>query len=245
MDRQLEEWIDKKLEPVKENWLEEKDVSVSLLSGLGAENSIEQMIWDIDNSNVRDILAYNLNENLRTREELKKEIAIYYQEIEPRLWDKDLNKMFNLLVTARRTLPSFILKEFGYRDQILAESDPKVKELMEISLKHDKFPSLVLNGKDFYKKFAEVKDEESRNIIVYYLGNWLSPRLVNDEYEDYLDIKNYEYKNEDLKNFLLSLIAERKADPSIIAFFFDIFKDYIEFWDEQKIYIMRLINKPL
>lgn len=245
MDTHLEEWIDKKLEPVKENWLPGNNVLGNISETFGAENSIEQMIWDIDNSDIRNTLAYNLKENLRTREELKKEIVIYYEKIEPKLWDEDLKNLFNLLVANRRILPSFILKEFEYRDQILAESDPKVKELMEISLKHDKFPSLVLNGKEFYKKFAAVEDKESKNIILYYLENWLSPRLVNDEYEDYLDIKNYEYKNEDLKNFLLSLIDERKANPSIIAFFFNIIKDYTSFWDEQKIYIMRLINKPL
>jgi len=242
MDRFLEDWVGKEVKPVHADWLEKK-VSNDIFDGLGAENSIEQMIWDIENVSIRNVLMNTLKENLRTREELRKEISIYYEEIEPRLWDNDLNKLFNLLVAnGKRILPSFILKEFEYRDQILAESDPKVRELMEISLKHDKFPSLVLNGGEFYKKFAEAEDKGSKDIILYYLQNWLSPRLVNDEYEDYLDIKNYEYKNEDLKNFLLSLIDERKASPSIISLYFDIIKDNTEFWDAQKTYIMRLIN---
>ena len=242
MNTPLAEWIDKKLEPAKENWQAGNNVLGNISETLGVENSIEQMIWDIDNPIIRDILTYNLKENLRTREELKEEIEIYYEKIKPELWDEDSSNLFNLLVNNRRILPSSILKEFEYRDQIFVESDPKVKELMEISLKHGKIPSLVLNGRKFYKKFAEAEDKESKDIILYYLQNWLSPRLVNDEYEDYLDIKNYEYKNEDLKNFLLSLIDERKASPSIISLYFDIIKDNTEFWDAQKTYIMRLIS---
>lgn len=239
MDIKLEEWIDKNIESARENWLEEKKSSANLLDNLRAENSIDQMMWDV--------LAYYLKEGLRTREELTKEIEIYNDEIKPKLWDKDLNKLFKLLLTARR-LPSVILKEFGYRDLVLTESDPEVKELMEISLRHNKLPSVILGWKDFYKKFAKVKDEKPRNIILYYLKDWLSPRSVNDEYEDYLDISSYEYKNENLKNFLLSLIDERKVEPLVVASFFGIFKDWTEFEDdedghnEKKEYIISLFN---
>ena len=233
---------------VKENWLKATKISWEILDDLGAEGSIEQMISDIDNGRIWEILRYHLTENWRSREEIKKEVLIYYKDIEPRLGDEKLNTLFNILITKKRILPSWILEEFKIRDKILAEPDPKVKELMEISLKHDKFPSLVLNGKELYKKFAEVEDRESRNIILYYLEEWLSPRLVNDEYEDYLDISRYEYKNEDLKNFILSLIDKRKVKPSLVALFFDIFKDWTEFKDdkdghnEKKDYIVSLFN---
>ena len=232
-------------ESVKENWLGEKKMSGAILEDLGAEGSIEQMIWDIDNSRIWEILTYHLNENWHSREEIKKEISIYYNDIEPRLWDRELNALFNALITKKRILPSRILEEFEIRDEILAESDSKVRELMKKSLDNNRFPSMILKGKEIYKELAKIDNEKEKEIITFYLENWYSPQWVDDEYEYYIYIRDYKYKNEDLKNYILSIIETRKADPSLIAFFFDIFKDYTEFWEEQRKYVSNLINKRL
>lgn len=238
----LEEWFNSS-ESVK-NWLEKKKMSWEILNDLGAEGSIEQMIWDIDNESVSKILDYYLKEKLRTKEEIMQEIDVYYNEVLPKLWDNELNTLFNLLVSRKRILPSSIIKEFKNRDEILSESNPEVKKLMETSLTHNRFPSLVLDGKDTYKRLATVQDEELKNVILYYLECGLSPEWVESEYEDYNYIKNYKYKNEDLRNFLISLIDinDKCIDSSLVAYFFDIFKDWTEFWEDKEKYIMSLIN---
>lgn len=233
-------------ESVKENWLGKKKMSGDLLEDLGAEGSIEQMISDIDNSRVWEILTYylNLNENWRSREEIKKEIFIYYKDIEPRLEDEELNTLFNTLITKKRILPSWILEEFKIRDEILAEPDPKVRELMKKSLDKNRFPSLILEGKETYKKLAKIENEDERRIVAYYLENWSSTRWVEEKYEDYIYIKNYEYKNPELRSFILSLINDNGVDPSLIAYYFSIIKDRADFWEDDKEYILKLINTP-
>lgn len=219
------------------------NVSNEIWKTLWGEWSISQMIWDIDNERVRFILEYYLNNKTLTTETLMKEISIYYEEVEPKLWDEKLKQLFELLINKKRILPSSIVKEFKNRDEILMESDPEVKRLMEISLEKKWFPSLILRRKYVYEKLAGVTDEDSKKIILYYLESWLSPELVNDEYEDYVYIKNYEYKNENLKNFIISLIDNNNnVNPSLVAFFFDIFKDWTEFWEDDKKYIIWLIN---
>jgi hypothetical protein len=65
---------------------------------------------------------------------------------------------------------------------------------------------------------------------------------VEEEYENYKDIVNYEYKDENLKQFLLSLIKDEKISPSLIELYFDIFSD-MEFGEETENYIRNIINK--
>ena len=233
----LERWFNGS-EPEK-NWLEERKMSGEIINDLGAEGSIEQMVWDIDNARIREILMYNLNEKLRTREDIKKEIAVYYEKIEPRLWDESFNELFNMLISKKRIIPSHISEEFKCRDQIMAESDPKVKELMEISLANKRFPSMVLQWRNIYEELAKVENEDEKRIIKYYLKNGLSPRWVEDEYVFYTYIRDFEYKNEKLKSFLLSLINDNNVAPSLVVNYFDIFKNDTIF---REAYIRSLIN---
>ncbi|MBO7095313.1 hypothetical protein J6V86_03980 [bacterium] len=79
--------------------------------------------------------------------------------------------MFNALITKKRILPSRILEEFEIRDEILAESDSKVRELMKKSLDNNRFPSMILKGKEIYKKFAKIDNEKEKEIITFYLEN--------------------------------------------------------------------------
>jgi len=65
---------------------------------------------------------------------------------------------------------------------------------------------------------------------------------VEEEYENYKDIVNYEYKDENLKQFLLSIIKDEKISPSLIELYFDIFSD-MEFGEETENYIRNIINK--
>ena len=248
MDNLLEKGTDKQLKSEQSSWLSKKlqwELWAALINAskdVATEGSIEQMIWDIDNSKIRGIFEYYLKEKLHTKEEIKEEISIYYSEVEPMLWDAELNKLFNALVNRKKVLPSSIMMEFKIKDEILGEQDSDARELMKISLEHELFPSLILDGKDIYKKFAWVKDDESRKIILYYLESWLTARWVDERYEDYLYIKNYEYKNEELKSFILALIKNNNVDPSLVIYFFDIFKNYTKFWEEEQNYITLLIN---
>ena len=64
----------------------------------------------------------------------------------------------------------------------------------------------------------------------------------NIEIQNY--IKNYEYKNPELRSFILSLINDNGVDPSLVAYYFSIIKDKADFWEDDKEYILRLINTP-
>lgn len=246
----MEEWLDNKIESAKEGWLQEK-TSNEIWEVLDGEGSIQQMISDIDNEKIRNILEYfyNRKDNSLQSQRLKEEVALYYDELEPKLKDKELNELFNRLTNTRKLLPSSILKEFQIRDEILAESDPLIKNLMVILLKKAT-PSTILpsfetereKSREIYRELATVTNPDEKEIIQRYLDEWYSPKLIKEEYEDYVYIKNYGYKNEDLKNYILSVINDKKENPSLIMFFFDIFKDWTEFWEDGRNYIIWLIN---
>jgi hypothetical protein len=67
--------------------------------------------------------------------------------------------------------------------------------------------------------------------------------LVYEEYEVYVDIKNYEYKSEDMKNYVLSLIRSW-VRPKSVDRIFDLIKDNTECWPETQKYIKQLLNTP-
>ena len=219
---------------VKENWLKATKISWEILDDLGAEGSISGKIWEV--------LTYHF-EHWRSREEIKEEISIYIKDIKPRLTDKELNTLFNTLID-KRLLPSRIFEEFKAREEILNEPESEVREFMKKSLGKNVFPSIVLAGKDAYKRLIKIKNEDERRIITYYLENWYSPKWVEEKYEDYVYIKNYEYKNPELRSFILSLINDNGVDPSLVAYYFSIIKDKADFWEDDKEYILRLINTP-
>ncbi len=80
-------------------------------------------------------------------------------------------------------------------------------------------------------------------MIVRYLEEWYTPKSVNDEYESFVKIMSYEYKDENLKNFILSLIKEEQVTPSLIELYFDSFKDRKKS-DETEQYIRMLLKQP-
>lgn len=245
----LEQWFNK-TESVKAPSVQEK-MSDKIWEILKAEGSIEQMIWDVPNERIRYSLEYFLKrkDSSIKSEKIKEEIAIYYNEIEPKLVDEELSNLFNRLVTKRIILPSSILREFEIRDEILAESNPEIKNIM-VRLLNKVSPSIILppveierqKSLNACKRLAAVINPDEKEIIERFLTEWSSPISIEEEYEYYVYIKNYEYKNDDLKNFVLSLINEGREEPSVIALFFDIFKDWKEFWEDDKKYIQLLIN---
>lgn len=218
---------------LKGNWLQEK-TSEEIGEALDGEGGILQMIWDIDNDKVRNVLEHNLKLNITTPEEIKKEIAIYYNQVEPKLRDEQLEELFNRLVTGRNLLPSSILREFQNRGKITAEENSEVRKLMEISLDHWVNPSSVIRDTSIYKDLVAVKDSEEKELILRYLNNWCSAIWTKDEYEYYLCIKNYNYKSNDLKKFIISLIIEENVYPSDILRIFELFQDSTECWEDTK-----------
>lgn len=225
-------------ESVKSNWANEqlqwdiKDVLVATSENWDKEKDFEQKISNIDEI-IENIFDYCLKVNIITSEREEKERNIYDEEIKPRLQDEEiLEFVSHILWKNNKLLPSRLLREI--------ESFETIK-MMEKSAKHI-YPSAVIDNLEVYAKFAKVKELDEKQIISRYIDGWLPPRRLDDEYEDYLYIKNYEYKNEKLKPFLLSLINDNNVDPSLVAYFFDIFKDDEDFWDERKEYIITLIN---
>lgn len=254
----LKEWLNKEADSIKKDAELQEKISEEIWETLDSEDGINQTILDVDNEKIKNILKYyfhtksrTLEEKSRTLKEINAEIKVYNEEIKPRLEDKQANELFNRLLRNRKILPSSILKEFQIRDEILAESDPKIREFMELSLTKN-FPSVILPGieslrqrsKDACKELVAVTDPDEKKIIQRYLDQWYSPIWIKEEYEDYVYIKNYEYKNEDLKIFVLSLIENKKENPSLISYFFEIFKNWTTFWEDEEKYIRSLMNNP-
>ena len=238
----LEKWFYDESETVKETWLQEK-TSNEIWDVLDGEGSVSQMIWDIENEKIRYSLSYFMNkkDNPLQSQNIQEEISIYYNEIEPRLKDEKLKEIFNHLVNNRLILPSSILREFKIRDKILEELDSEAKKLMEISLVHIT-PSGILRDKSIYKDLASIKDLEGRELVLRFLNNWSSAIWAKDEYEYYLCIKNYNYKSDDLKEFIISLIIEEKIYPSDILRVFELFQDKTECWENTKNFIRSKID---
>lgn len=95
----------------------------------------------------------------------------------------------------------------------------------------------------FYEKLKKVEADDERGVITHYIEEWLLPSLVYEEYEVYLDIKNYEYKSEDMKNYVLLLIRSW-VRPKSVDRIFDLIKDNTECWPETQRYIHQLLNTP-
>ena len=104
-------------------------------------------------------------------------------------------------------------------------------------------PSYLETQIQFYEKLKKVEADDERDIITHYIEEWLLPSLVYEEYEVYLDIKNYEYKSEDMKNYVLSLIRSW-VRPKSVDRIFDLIKDNTECWPETQKYIKQLLNTP-
>lgn len=104
-------------------------------------------------------------------------------------------------------------------------------------------PSYLETQIQFYEKLKKVEADDERDIIAHYIEEWLLPSLVYEEYEVYLDIKNYEYKSEDMKNYVLSLIRSW-VRPKSVDRIFDLIKDNTECWPETQRYIKQLLNTP-
>lgn len=208
---------------------------------LDERQALYQMIWKIENDGVKSVLLLCVNEWRYTLPRMKEEICIYNDSI-GKFSDEKIVEI-NDIISKYNILPSAWVREIAMKDQILSESDPKVRELMEISLKSMVKPSVILESRDFYEKLATVESQEEKDLIVYYLKEWYSSKLVNDEYEIFGEITSYEYKDENLKNFILSLIKNEKINPSFIELYFDLFKDR-EYSDETENYMRWLLNQP-
>ena len=233
----LEKWFNNEPESV-EDWLKGK-VSDEAYKALDIESSVKQMIWSVENERMRYILEYNWKERICTSEEIKNEIAIFRDKIAPTLRNEELNHLFDRLTMKGRLLPSRILKEFQIRDEILAESDPDVKEIMKISLKKI-FPSAILSDKAIYQKIAKMENPDEKGIILHYFDYWFSPKWVDEQYEDFVYIK--EYDNEGVRDLALAFIYGWNM-PSLAMFHLDLFHEIVGYWEDVKNYILWLIKE--
>lgn len=208
---------------------------------LDEKQYVSQMVSEIDNENLRSVLNHYFHEEKYSSEKIVKEIEIYYKEIEPRLSNEASEKFFNNLLKWK-LLPSSISKEFIVRDEIFLE-DSQIKEMMEISLENGVRPSVIMEWKDLYSQLVVVEDPTEKDLILRYLSEWYTPKSVYNEHEIYEEIMSYEYKDEDLKDFLLSLMKDENVNPSFIELYFNLFCDK-ECWEETKNYIRLLLNQP-
>ena len=233
----LEKWFNNEPESV-EDWLKGK-VSDEAYKALDIESSVKQMIWSVENERMRYILEYNWKERICTSEEINNEIAIFRDKIAPTLRNEELNHLFDRLTMKGRLLPSRILKEFQIRDEILAESDPDVKEIMKISLKKI-FPSAILNDRAIYQKIAKMENPDEKGIILHYFDYWFSPKWVDEQYEDFVYIK--EYDNEGVRDLALAFIYGWNM-PSLAMLHLDLFHEIVGYWEDVKNYILWLIKE--
>jgi len=220
--------------------LKNSQVSHGLWEVLYGKQIIAQMVENIKNEEVKSALLSRFTNGACTLKQVKKEIKIYNDSFD-KLSDEELME-FNALISRYQLLPSYWLKELSTKNEILSK-DPEIRKLMGLSLQNNIRPSIIKDGESIYEKLATVENPEEKYLILYYLQEWCLPKLVEEEYENYKDIKNYDYKDENLKQFLLSLIKDEKISPSLIELYFDIIKDK-EFWEETEKFIRRLINQP-
>lgn len=224
-------WINV-VEPAKqEDWLKEKLPSFKgkneeIIDNISEEGSIEQMIWDIDNAKIRHSLECRLKEKRNSPEEIKREIALYYDNIE-NSWDESLKRdVDDFLSKNSGLLPSRLLIELESRETIR-----EIISLMDKSSQHI-LPSIILKYIDTYVKFAKVKAPDKKKIIYRYIDEWYPPKSVDEEYESYIIMRDYKYKNDNVKNLVLSFI-ERWERPTILIFYFDLFKDSANAWEAE------------
>jgi len=236
VEKRFSDNSESKWSEVKQN---NEDVSKELWNALSEDNAILEMIWKVKNEKIRSILEYAFNEKVCTAEKIREEIVIYEDEIEPKLSDTEWISLFNRVIRGEKVLPSWILKEFNIRDEILSQPDSGVKHLMEGTL-HLLLPSVVFESKDIYEKFTKVEELDERKIISYYFDAGFSPKAVDEEYEDYVEIKNYD--NEDVKELALAYVETWKM-PSLAVFYLDLFKKIVEYWKETKDYILWIIKE--
>ena len=214
----------------KENWVDEKAQDTILKT---LDSTVEEQILAIDNEIVRNTLTNYLHEKILKPEAVLEQCRIYKDNIKPRLEDEEILESFNKILSINsKLLPSKLLIELENTEAI---------KLMDRSLKHI-LPSVIAEFYDTYVKFSKVKDFDAKKIIYRYIDEWFTPDAVDEMYEDYVYIKDYKYKNPELRSFLLSLVEEKNVSPSLIAYYFSIIKDKADFWDEDKEYILSLIN---
>lgn len=220
---------------------ENMEIKQEIGEELDEKQYLLQMIWEIEDDGVKKVLlSYNSNE-LYSSTKIKEGLKVYSDAVAN--FSSEKLAELNGIISKYNMLPSAWVRQLEIKDVILAESDPEVKKLMEISLKSNIRPSVIMEEKAEYQKIATIGDKELKDFTLYRLQEWVLPKLVEEEYENYKDIKNYDYKDENLKEFLLSLIKDEKISPSLIELYFDIIKDK-EFWEETEKFIRGLINQP-
>ena len=143
--------------------------------------------------------------------------------------------------------PKKIQEEIDTYNKIkIAFLDEWFRPILDKILSNEKMkvlPSYLETQIQFYEKLKKVEANDERDVITHYIEEWLLPSLVYEEYEVYLDIKNYEYKSEDMKNYVLSLIRSW-VRPKNVDRIFDLIKDNTECWPETQRYIKQLLNTP-
>lgn len=143
--------------------------------------------------------------------------------------------------------PERIQEEIDTYNKIkIAFLDEWFRPILDKILSNEKMkvlPSDLDKQIQFYEKLKKVEANDERDVITHYIEEWLLPSLVYEEYEVYLDIKNYEYKSEDMKNYVLSLIRSW-VRPKNVDRIFDLIKDNTECWPETQRYIKQLLNTP-
>ncbi len=222
-----------------QSWQEGKNhIAARIFNALDTEGSIHQMIWDIENEEIRSNLEYYLEKKVFTPERIKQEIDVYYEKLESKLQDASIKELVDRLLSKKRFLPSSLVKEIQYRDEILSEWNPEAREMMEKSL-NIIYPSTIIENKDIYAELAQVIQPDEKNIIDIYIKYWLDPEWVKNEYEDYKYIK--ESDNENVRNLALSFIKKWNR-PSVAMIYFDLFEKITEYWQDTIDYIMWIIN---
>lgn len=234
----LESKFYRESESVETDWLKEK-TSNEISEVLDEGSGISHMIWGIENERMRYILEYVLKEKIRTKEEIKKEIEIYHNEVEPKLIDEEFKRLFNSIISNKKILPSAILKEFKIREDILGESDSDTKVLMEKSLGKI-YPSKILEDKEIYQELAAVKNLDEMEIILHYIDEWYTSRFVKEEYESYKYIKND--TEESVKSLAMAYINKWNM-PSEAILYLELFEKIVEYGEDTTNYVLWLLNE--
>lgn len=229
----------KNLNSKQRNPWENVEIKQEIGEALDEKQSLLQMIWKIEDEWVKSVLSAYVTEWRCTVAKMQEELGIYSNLKISSYGFAELND----IISKYHLLPSLWIQELKAEDEIFSEKDSEVKELMKMSLEGNVKPSIIVNGKKFYKSLAIVEGEIEKSLISRYLREWYAPKSVFDEYEIFGEIMSYPYKDENLRNFLLSLIKDEDVLPSFIELYFDLLKDK-EFWEETENYIRWLLNQP-
>ncbi len=267
-----------------ESWFKEPELDKKSRTLLGQkldwEGSIDQKIWDVDNKNVRLILEYCFNNQILPPEKIDEEIFKYYEDIEPKLSEEWNTVIFDILSslfvmhpelvkdsikngsTPIQSLSNSLSNEIKIKEHILQKLpglDPKIRSLVEISLKKI-LPSMIKEGFDkkvsdenderkcgIYEKLAWVTDPDEQTFILKCFEEWRTPSLVNEAYADYQCIK--EHKEWYDKSLAMSYIKKtNQAWDAVVNF--DLFQEIGKYWEETNKYwketidyIVNVINK--